>query len=311
MMDRKTFLKTTASAGLGLGLASAMPGWTLSKPKAPEPFTLTILHTNDTHARIDPFPSGRYKGMGGVTRRAAMVRRIRNEQAHVLLLDAGDVFQGTPYFNFYKGKLDFDVMSQMQYDAGTLGNHEFDNGIEGFVSSAQVARFPFVNANYEVSKTPLKEIIKPYIIKERNGLKIGIFGLGVNLEGLISPLTYQDLVFMDSVAIAREMVQELRGQQQCDLVICLSHLGYRYDDDTVSDRVIAQQVKGIDLIIGGHTHTFLEQPEVFTDDEGKTTLVNQVGFAGIHLGRIDYHFDKHFVQVETQNRRLDVVGEAK
>lgn len=311
MMDRKTFLKTTASAGLGLGLAGTLPGWILSKPKAPEPFTLTIVHTNDTHARIDPFASGQFKGRGGVTRRAAMLHRIRKEQAHVLLLDAGDVFQGTPYFNFYKGKLDFDVMSQMGYDAGTLGNHEFDNGMEGFISSAQVARFPFVNANYEVSKTPLKEVIKPYILKERHGLKIGIFGLGVHLGGLISPANYQELVFLDTIGVAREMVQELRGNQQCDLVICLSHLGYRYNDDTVSDRVLAQQVKGIDLIIGGHTHTFLDQPEVFTDDEGFKTLVNQVGFAGIHLGRIDYHFDKHFVKVTTQTQRLDVVGDSK
>ena len=307
-MDRKTFLKTAAGAGLGLGLAGSFPSLVLGKPENPLPMVLTILHTNDTHARIDPFPSGQYQGMGGVTRRAALVREIRRENPNTLLLDAGDVFQGTPYFNYYKGKLDFDVMSQMRYDCGTLGNHEFDNGIAGFVESAQVARFPFVNSNYDISRTALNGLVKPYITKTVGGIKVGIFGLGVNLDGFVAPPSYEGVVYQDPVATAREMVQELKGNQGCELVICLSHIGYKYDDDRVSDRVVAQQVKGIDLIIGGHTHTFMEEPEVFVDDEGNQTLVNQVGFAGIQLGRIDYVFDRNRVRIKTNSRSLKIFG---
>jgi 5'-nucleotidase len=307
-MDRKTFLKTTASAGLGFGLASTFPSLLHAGSDPVLPMIITVLHTNDTHARIDPFPSGTYAGMGGVTRRASLIREIRKENPNTLLFDAGDVFQGTPYFNYYKGRLDFDVMSQMRYDAGTLGNHEFDNKIEGFVESAQVARFPFVNSNYDVSRTALKDIVQPFIIKNIAGIKVGIFGLGVDLEGFVAPSSYTDLVYNDPVAIAREMVQELRGNQNCDLVFCLSHIGYKYDDYTVSDRVIATEVKGIDLIMGGHTHTFMDEPELFTDDEGNQTLVNQVGFAGIHLGRVDFVYDRNRVRINTTSRSLKIFG---
>jgi 5'-nucleotidase len=307
-MDRKTFLKTSLGAGLGMGVVGMLPGISIANPKKTLPMVITILHTNDTHSRIDPFPSGQYEGMAGVARRAALVKEIRRENPNTLLLDAGDVFQGTPYFNYYKGKLEYDVMSQMRYDASTLGNHEFDNGIEGFVEAAEMARFPILNANYRISGTALESVIKPYIIKEVGGIKIGIFGLGVDLMGLLAPPSYQGVIYQDPIAIAREMVQELRVQQGCDLVICLSHMGHSYQDDRVSDRVLAQQVKGIDLVIGGHTHTFLDEPEVFTDDEGKATLVNQVGFAGIHLGRIDFVFDRNLVRVATNSRSLKIFG---
>lgn len=305
-MDRKTFIKTSLGAGLGVGVAGMLPGIGFANPKNIQPMVITILHTNDTHSRIDPFPSGQYQGMGGVTRRAALVKEIRRQNPNTLLLDAGDVFQGTPYFNYYKGKLEYDVMSQMRYDASTLGNHEFDNGINGFVEAAEMARFPILNANYKMTGTALESVIKPFIIKEVSGIKIGIFGLGVNLIGLLAPPSYEGVIYQDPIAIAREMVQELRTNQQCDLVICLSHMGYQYADNTASDRLLAQQVKGIDLIIGGHTHTFLDEPEVFTDDEGKQTLVNQVGFAGIHLGRIDFVFDKNQVRVATKSRSLKI-----
>jgi 5'-nucleotidase len=307
-MDRKTFLKTSLGAGLGLGAASVLPGFGLANPKKNVPMVITILHTNDTHSRIDPFPSGQYEGMAGVARRAALVREIRRENPNTLLLDAGDVFQGTPYFNYYKGKLEYDVMSQMRYDASTLGNHEFDNGIKGFIEAAEMARFPVLNANYELKDTALESVIKPYIIRQIGGIKIGIFGLGVDLTGLLAPPSYAGVVYQDPIAVAREMVQELRVQQACDLVFCLSHIGHAYSDDRVSDRVLAQQVKGIDLIIGGHTHTFLDEPEVYTDDEGKQTLVNQVGFAGIHLGRIDFVFDRNLVRVATNSRSLKIFG---
>jgi len=307
-MDRKTFLKTSLGAGLGIGAAGMLPGFASANPKKAIPMVLTVLHTNDTHSRIDPFSEGPYEGMAGVARRAALVKHIRSENPNTLLLDAGDVFQGTPYFNYYKGKLEYDVMSQMRYDASTLGNHEFDNGIKGFIDAAEMARFPILNANYEISGTALQSVIKPYIIKSVGGIKVGIFGLGVDLEGLLAITSYQGVVYRDPISIAAEMVQELKSNQECDLVICLSHLGYRYANDQVSDRVLAQQVKGIDLIIGGHTHTFMEEPEEFTDDEGKKTLVNQVGFAGIHMGRIDFVYDKNLVRVGTKSRSLKIFG---
>ncbi len=307
-MDRRTFLKTAASAGAALGVAGSLPSLVLGKPDPALPTVITVLHTNDTHARIDPCPSGEYKGMGGVTRRAALVREIRRENPNTLLLDAGDVFQGTPYFNYYKGKLDFDVMSQMRYDCGTLGNHEFDNGVAGFLDSAQMARFPFVNANYRFDHPGLREFMQPYMVKTVSTIKIGIFGLGVELTGLLAPPSYEGVIYTDPIPVAREMVQELRTNQNCQLVICLSHLGYSYDDDRVSDRVLAQNVPGIDLVVGGHTHTFLDEPEIFTDSEGKQTIVNQVGFAGLRVGRVDFIFDRNRVRVGTRSFSFKIFG---
>lgn len=287
MENRREFLKKIVIGGVALG-AGGLP---ISLYGAKGDSNLTILHTNDMHSHIEPFPDdGReYSGMGGMARRAAIIEKIRKEEKHVLLLDAGDVFQGTPYFNVFKGELELKLMSKMKYDAATLGNHEFDNGLEGLKSQLENALFPFVNANYDFSKTILANTFLPYKIFEKGNIKIGVFGLGIGLQGLVSEQLYNGTRYIDPVGVAKEMVSELKSKK-CDLIVCLSHLGFEYESDKISDVKLAQQVTGIDLIIGGHTHTFLSEPRTILNPEMKPVLINQVGWAGINIGRIDYNF---------------------
>jgi len=243
------------------------------------------------HSRIEPFPDdgGRFANLGGMARRASLIQRIREEEAQVLLLDAGDIFQGTPYFNFYGGELEFKLMSKMGYEVATLGNHEFDNGINGFVEQLPHASFSFVNSNYNFSGSALHDSIKAFQIIHKGGIKVGVFGLGIQLEGLVARANYGPIRYQDPVAIAKEMVEEL-NRQKCDLIVCLSHIGYAYESARISDLKLAAQVEGIDLIIGGHTHTFLDHPTEVVGPSGHTTLINQVGWSGIRLGRVDYEF---------------------
>lgn len=277
--------------GAGVGLGGFFPAGELFGASRAR---VTILHTNDTHARIEPFPDSapRYAGMGGVARRATLINRLRAANPDSLLLDAGDVFQGTPYFNKFNGALDFEVMSKMGYDAVTIGNHEFDNEVRGFEKVMDKARFPFVSTNYDFGTTQMGLRVHKFLIKQVAGVKIGIFGLGVAFENLVLPHLHRGVTYLDPVEVSADTVAHLKGYHQCDMVICLSHIGYRYSSDRVSDRVVAQRVDGIDLIIGGHTHTFMPEPEVFEKPDGSRTWISQVGFAGIVLGRIDFHFDR-------------------
>jgi 5'-nucleotidase len=249
---------------------------------------LVILHTNDTHSRMDPFPmdGSPLQGLGGAARRASLIKRIREEEAHVLLLDSGDIFQGTPYFNFFGGEIEFRAMSQMGYDASTLGNHDFDNAVAGLVEMLPHATFPFVSANYDVRGSALEPHVRPWIIREAGGVRVGIFGLGIAFEGLVLESLHKGVRYTDPYEAARRSVAELR-EEGCSLVICLSHLGYRYREDRPSDTRLAQEVTGIDLILGGHTHTFMDAPDLYVDGGGHQTLVNQVGWSGVRLGRID------------------------
>lgn len=230
--------------------------------------------------------------MGGAARRAALIESIKQEEEHVVLLDAGDIFQGTPYFNYYGGELEFKLMSMMHYDVATMGNHDFDNGIDGFYAQLSHAKFDFVSANYDFKNTVLNEIVKPYKIINKGGIKIGVFGLGIELEGLVDKKAYKETVYLDPVEIAQDMTRILKHNKKCDLVICLSHLGFSYKNEPnkISDIVLAKKTKDIDLIIGGHTHTFLDKPVVEKNAEGKEVLINQVGCYGLNLGRIDFYF---------------------
>ena len=251
---------------------------------------LTILHTNDMHSHIDPFEEGRYKGLGGMAARARAIEKIRSGEDNVLLLDVGDVFQGTPYFNMFGGELELKLMSEMAYDATTIGNHEFDNGLDGLNYAMQFANFPYLSANYDFSKNSIAGQVQPYKIFNKNGIKVGVFGLGIKLEGLVNPTMYGNTVYQDPMAIAREMVQELNAKK-CDLIVCLSHMGYDYgESERPSDKRLAQEVSEIDVILGGHTHTFMDEPLLLTNPEGFTTTINQVGWAGINLGRIEVEF---------------------
>ena len=286
-MSRRRFIK---QVGAGATLLSLAPLELLAARE--EVIKISILHTNDMHSRIECFNSGRNKGAGGMLQLASVIKQIRSEEENILLLDAGDIFQGTPYFNYYGGELEFKLMSEMGFDASTLGNHDFDNGIEGLVKQLPHANFPFLSANYDVSNTALNGHTLPYKIFNKNGIKIGVFGLGIELAGLVDPKLYKDTLYIDPIRVANEQSSLLKNELNCDLVVCLSHLGYSYKSKKVSDRVLAQETSNIDLIIGGHTHTFLKEPKLLENKEGKEVLINQVGFGAIKLGKIDFYFEK-------------------
>ncbi len=289
-MFRRTFLKNTVLAST----ASAFIPWT-SLLKDEELCHVTILHTNDMHSRIDPFPmdGGRNQGMGGVVSRAAKIEQIRKERENVLLLDAGDMFQGTPYFNFFHGEVEVKAMSKMKYDLGTIGNHDFDGGIENLAKQLEHASFEMLSSNYLLNNTPLKGKVKEYKTFQIGEIKIGVYAVGIRLDGLVPEELYLETQYLDPLEMARKYEQILKVDEKCDYVICLSHLGYKYDSEKVSDLVIANNTKATDLIIGGHTHTFLREPEVLYNMEGSKVIVNQVGFAGLMLGRLDLIFEKN------------------
>ena len=301
-MKRRDFL-----CALGLGAAAGLAGPApLSgrlvgpgRPHAPygplirDSVHLVVLHTNDTHSRMDPFPmdGGPFEGLGGAARRATLIRRVRAANEHVLLLDSGDIFQGTPYFNFFGGELEFRAMTAMGYDAATLGNHDFDNGVDGLMAMLPEAGFEFVSANYDVRGSALAGHVRPYAVREFGGVTVGIFGLGIAFEKLVLASLHEGVVYTDPIAAARTTCGELR-RLGCSLIICLSHLGYEYrDTDRPSDQTLAAAVPEIDLILGGHTHTFLDEADVYDQGVYGFTVVNQVGWGGMRLGRVDVTFD--------------------
>ncbi|TYA71491.1 bifunctional metallophosphatase/5'-nucleotidase [Seonamhaeicola marinus] len=289
-MKRRDFIQQ-ATAGTAL---VTLGGVGLQSFSSPSTRKITILHTNDVHSHIDAFGpnDGRNANKGGVARRATLVENIRKENPHTLLLDAGDIFQGTPYFNYYGGELEFKLMSMLKYDAATIGNHDFDNGIDGLYAQIPHAKFEFISANYDFSNTVMDTHVKPYKTFVKDGIKIGVFGLGIELKGLVDPAMFKETKYLDPIEISQDMTRILKDEEKCDLVICLSHLGYNYrNEPKVSDLSLAKATKDIDLIIGGHTHTFLPKPTIVKNIENKNVLVNQVGCYGIYLGKIDFYFD--------------------
>ena len=292
-MDRRKFIQQTAAAAS----LTAIGGLTTPSIDIKSKKHITILHTNDTHSHIEPFEASHYKyaNKGGVARRATTVEAIRKENPNTLLLDAGDIFQGTPYFNYFGGELEFKLMSMLKYDVATIGNHDFDNSIEGLYKQLPNANFNFVSANYDFENTILDSHVKPYQTFVKDGIKIGVFGLGVELQGLVHPKMYKETKYLDPLEISQDMSRILKEEEHCDLIICLSHLGYHYKNksDKISDLKLAKASKNIDLIIGGHTHTFLPKPTVVRNSIDENILVNQVGCYGINIGRIDFYFDTY------------------
>lgn len=292
-MHRRSFLKTTAG-GLGLlgaaGLLDSLGGWTRAAAAGPDEAVITILQTNDVHSRIDPFPegSGRNAGRAGAARRASLIDAVRRENPNTLLVDAGDVFQGTPYFNLFKGELDFKVMSALGYDVMTIGNHDFDGGLDGLARAARFADFDMISANYDFTGTVMEDRVKPHVIKQVGPARVGLFGLGVILQGLVPPDLCRGVVYNDPLSAARRQARHLREQERCDLVIALSHLGNTGYAGEVGDQTLARKVPEIDLIVGGHSHTFMDAPTRYHHGE-RETLVFQVGFGGINVGRVDFH----------------------
>jgi len=260
---------------------------------------ITILHTNDVHSHIEPFPKdhSKFPNMGGFERRSTLINNIRLKNPNTLLLDAGDVFQGTPYFNFYGGELEFKLMSMLKYDAMTIGNHDFDNGIDGLNSQLPKASFDIISSNYDFSNTILENKIKrtkTYILDE---VKIGVFGLGIELKGLVSDELYKETKYLDPVEISNDITDYLKNEEKCDLIICLSHLGFKYKKNKISDFILAQKTKDIDLIIGGHTHTFMDKPTITKNKIGNDVIINQVGCFGVYLGKIDFYLDTNKIKI--------------
>jgi 5'-nucleotidase len=303
-MKRRSFVKKSALVSGGLLLAgNSFAKTSFAQQKKTK---VTILHTNDTHSNIEPLPANhsKFPNMGGVSKRFEVIKAIRQEQEHVLLLDAGDIFQGTPYFNKYKGTLEMKLMSELGYDAATMGNHDFDAGLEGFFMASEHAKFPFLCANYDFSNTILKDKTKPYTIFKKGKYSIGVFGIGIELDGLVPASKFEQTIYLNPIKVANEVASFLK-KEGCDVVICLSHLGFEYQTDKVSDRILAAQTSNIDIILGGHTHTFMEKPTEVNNSEGKPVLINQVGCYGLNLGRIDFYLSKD-KELQSQGKSIVV-----
>lgn len=302
MISRRKFLRASIAGGAALALPqsraqlfSPFAGSAMSAPLLDVvrgETLITILHTNDTHSQIDPLPDydKQYGGKGGVARRATLVKRVRRENPNTLMIDAGDVFQGTPYFNFYKGEVEYKSMSLIGYDVGTLGNHDFDNGVDALVAAMKFANFDFVSSNYDLRGTPLAQRVRRYVVRTLGGVRVGLFGLGVSPDNLITPQNFKGVKYMDPVKSSREVVEVLRRRERCQLVIAMSHLGYYANPKAgeVGDTQVASQVDGIDFIASGHTHTFMQKPVLTRQPSGNDTIIFQVGKSGIYVGRVDF-----------------------
>jgi len=302
MTTRRDFLGASIAAGLSLSFPKSLRSLNTSTSRAAiwEPLLdpqkgetlITVLHTNDTHSQIDPILNNDkdYAGKGGVARRATLVKRVRRENPNTLMIDGGDVCQGTPYFNFYRGEVEYKAMSLIGYDAGTLGNHEFDNGVDSLAKALQFASFDLVSTNYDVRGSVLENRVKTHVVKEVGGLRVGLFGLGISPTGLITPDNFKPLQYLDPVRMTRWVTKLLREQERCNLVIGMSHLGYYADrkNGEPGDSQVAAQVDGIDFIASGHTHTFMEKPVLQKSPAGKDTIIFQVGRSGIYVGRVDF-----------------------
>ena len=287
-MNRRGFLAASAAlAASRLPLRAQDPGG-----------RITLLHTNDTHSRIEPFGPGMggLSGRGGIARRATMVKQLRAELGPVLLLDSGDVFQGTPYYNQFKGKLDYRLMSMVGYDAATLGNHDFDSGVDALLEAMTEANFPFLNCNFDCKDAPaLGKRLLPWLVKEFPGVRVGLTGVGVDFQNLVAPKDHKGVAWRDPYQSLRPVVQHLREKQKVDLVVVLSHLGHDSKGERWDDLQMPKAVPGIDAIIGGHSHTFLDEPINVPTDHGTSTIF-QVGFGGVNLGRMDFNVVKGVVK---------------
>ncbi len=272
-----------------LSFGLLLPNWLSAASRKKNKPKLVILHTNDTHSQIDALPANhsKFPNQGGIVARGALIDQYRKAHENVLLLDAGDFFQGTAYFNRFKGVLEMKLMSALAYDVVTLGNHDFDIGIDGFMNAQQHANFKFVNANYNFGQTAMAKVVAPYHIIQKGPYKIGVFGVGIDLNGLVPSSNFSGIEMQDPYLSAENAIQQLKTQD-CNLIICLSHLGYQYEDpNKPSDVLLAQKVADIDLILGGHTHTFMDVPTKIKQPNGKEVCIHQVGWAGVRLGVIE------------------------
>lgn len=281
-MNRRNFVKQS-----GILLAGGLllkPSWSTPSSKK----RIIILHTNDFHSRFLPFPKHHkmYPGQGGISTLASMIQKHRQEYEHVVLFDSGDVFQGTPYFNVFGGHPEMEWMQKIQYDATTLGNHDFDAGYKHLFTLRKQYQIPTLLSNYTFSENEDLGVIKPYKILQKGSVKIGVTGVCIDLKELQSEQNIGSFHYLNPVEPLQQQVNYLRNQEKCDIVVVLSHLGFQYQNTKIDDIKIAQQTSGIDVILGGHTHTFLDEPVTVKNKAGKTTLVNQAGWGGLRLGKL-------------------------
>ena len=257
---------------------------------------ISILHTNDLHSQIEAFPTNhdKFPDRGGFARRGEIFKSLIKTNPNTLIFDAGDIFQGTPYFNFFQGELELSLMKKMGYNAATIGNHEFDAGLEMFRKNILNNNFQFISSNYDFTNTDLNGITSRYKIYNRQGIKIGVFGLGIELKGLVNPFLYKETKYYNPIEISQEMTNILKKREKCDLIICISHLGHNYKTDKICDTKLAKMTSDIDLIIGGHTHTLLKKPLVIKNSINNDVIINQVGQSGVYIGKIDFIFSNNY-----------------
>jgi 5'-nucleotidase len=306
-MNRRNFIRNTAAVAAGLSFNKYSAAGYFSEAGVEK---VTILYTNDTHSRIEPFPSNdpQFAGMGGMAARACLVSGIRKTSEHVLLLDAGDIFQGTAYFNYYGGEVDYRLMSMVGYDATTFGNHDFDLGCENILRQMQHARFDFINCNYDLSDTALSQNKKivPFRVYKKGRITIGVTGVGIDLTNLVATKNVKGILYKDPVEPLNKIAAILKRELKCNYVICLSHLGYQYAEKKMSDVVLASLTSDVDLIIGGHTHTFLEKPVPVKNASGREVLITQAGWGGVWLGQCDICFSENNINMIQSNSNLRI-----
>lgn len=305
MQNRRTFLKQSGIAG-GMLLLGSFPFSSMSKEDL---IKITILHTNDTQSQIEPFADNapKFAALGGIQARADQIKKIRAEEENVLLFDAGDFFQGNPYFDVYKGVPEIKAMNMMQYDAVCIGEHDFDGGIDNLATRIKQANFPFLCANYDCTKTSLNNNLLPYTVIRKAGVKFGIFGLGIKLKGLVTDEISNNIKYSDPILKANETAALLKKKEDCDFIICLSHLGLGNTNfNEINDKSLVAQSENIDLIIGGHSHTLLQKPLRYFNQKKKETLIVQAGWGGVHLGRIDYAFSSNKTILSTNAQTVEL-----
>ena len=286
-MNRKKFIKLSSSVFAG----SILIPKELESSLHPIKNELVIIHTNDFHSRFEPFPATHktWGNQGGIAKLKTLIDDYRARYKNILLLDSGDVWQGTPYFNVFKGYPELEWMKNANYQATTIGNHDFDLGIDHLVDLRKKYDIPTVLCNYQIEHSGFKELVRPYLIIKNKNIKIGITGVAIDFKDLLPQKAYEGITYQDPIEPLQKVVNNLREDQKCDLVIVLSHLGYKYESDKIDDLKLAQNTYGIDAILGGHTHTFLDKPTIIANKLGKTTIVNQAGWAGLQLGKLHFH----------------------
>jgi 5'-nucleotidase len=303
MSNRRDFIKTLFTIGATVALPRILKAGSKQNLQR-----IVILHTNDTHSQIEPLPTThhRFPGMGGYAARSALINKIRAEGHPVFLFDSGDIFQGTPYYNMYGGEVELKLMSDMNYTAATIGNHEFDKGLDGLADALEFAKFPFISSNYIFNHSRLRSKIEKFKIFNIGKIKIGVFGLGPYPYGLISKVTFGDTEYRDPMITAAEMAYKLKKEEKCSIVVCLSHMGYKTDEENIlCDYEMAKKSKNIDLILGGHTHTLLTKPVFVYNTDNNQVVITQNAYAGVRMSRIDCYFSSAgeliFVDAYTNN----------